>query len=121
MQADLPLALAGRARSVYFLGVGTGITAGAALRHPAEQVTAVELIPEVLASARLGELDACYARIFARVSPEDDPYLARLAPEGIAYVRAGEALHRAFTWQHLGRGETAPLVDRFRDRIALLP
>lgn len=333
VQADLPLALAARARSVYFLGVGTGITAGAALRHPVEQVTAVELIPEVLTAARrhfapfigglfedprvtlvtadgrqhlaasdarfdvvvsdlfvpwqagaaslysrehfatvrahladgglfaqwlplyqvserelaivartmlevfpqvtlwrgdfqpdhpivalvgqeagaaldpetlaanvhriagsarmdertavaftaltyagnlslneeifraapvntddrpvledlaprthrdavagragwltLGALDAFYARLFARVPPEDDPYLARLTPEQIAWVRAGASLHRAFTWQHVGRAEeAAPLVERFREavpwdvytafreRIALLP
>jgi spermidine synthase len=52
-QADLPLLLAGRPRSAFFLGVGTGITAAAALRHPLERVTSVELIPEVAEAARV--------------------------------------------------------------------
>lgn len=51
-QADIPLMLHPRARRVFFLGLGTGITAGAALRHPVEQVTSVELIPEVVEAAR---------------------------------------------------------------------
>lgn len=66
----------------------------------------------------LGELDAFYARLFARVPPERDPYLARFTPEQIAYVRAGEALHRAFTWRHVGRSDdVAPLIERFRDTV----
>jgi spermidine synthase len=46
-QADLPLLLHPRPRSVFFLGLGTGITAGAALRHPVERLVAAELSPEV--------------------------------------------------------------------------
>lgn len=119
VQADLPLALAGRRASVYFLGVGTGVTAGAALRHPVERLTAVELIPEVLDAARHHFAPyTSYAKLFARVPPERDPYLARLAPDEIAYVRAGEALHRAFTWQHVGRSDdVAPLIERFRESV----
>ncbi len=47
-QAHLPLLLHPNPKSVYFLGMGTGITAGAALRHPVENVVVTELIPEVI-------------------------------------------------------------------------
>ncbi len=47
-QAHLPLLLHQNPKSVYFLGMGTGITAGAALRHPVENVVVTELIPEVI-------------------------------------------------------------------------
>ncbi len=52
LQADLPLALHGAPKRVFFLGLGTGITAARALAGPVEQVTAVELIPEVIEAAR---------------------------------------------------------------------
>jgi spermidine synthase len=51
MQAHVPLLLHPSPRRVAFLGVGTGITAGGALFHPVEQVTAIELVPEVIAAA----------------------------------------------------------------------
>ena len=45
----LSLLLAREPRDVLFLGVGTGITAGAALAYPeVERITAVELVPEIL-------------------------------------------------------------------------
>jgi spermidine synthase len=53
-QAHLPLLLHARPRSVLFLGLSTGITAGAALAHPeVERVEVAELIPEVAQAARL--------------------------------------------------------------------
>jgi spermidine synthase len=52
-QADLPLVLHARPRSVFILGLGTGITAGAALAHPIESLTAAELVPEVVEASRL--------------------------------------------------------------------
>ena len=51
-QADLPLLIAGHPRSAFFLGLGTGITAAAALRHPLEELTSAELIPEVVTASR---------------------------------------------------------------------
>lgn len=51
-QADLPLLVAGHPRSAFFLGLGTGITAAAALRHPLDELTSAELIPEVVTAAR---------------------------------------------------------------------
>ncbi|HTO05207.1 MAG TPA: fused MFS/spermidine synthase, partial [Opitutus sp.] len=52
MQAHLPLLLHPAPKRVAFLGMGTGITAGGALFHPIEQVTIMELVPEVVAAAR---------------------------------------------------------------------
>jgi spermidine synthase len=51
-QADVPLMIHPQPRSVFFLGMGTGITAGAALEHPVERVVVCELIPEVVVAAR---------------------------------------------------------------------
>jgi spermidine synthase len=52
-QGHLPLLLHGDPRRVLFLGLGTGMTAGAALAHPeVERIAAVELIPEVLEAVR---------------------------------------------------------------------
>jgi spermidine synthase len=52
-QALLPLSLHPRPRSVFFLGLGSGITAGAALRHPLERLVVAEISPEVVDAARL--------------------------------------------------------------------
>ncbi len=51
-QADIPLVIHPKPRKVFFLGLGTGITAGAALRHSVEEVTVAELIPEVVEASR---------------------------------------------------------------------
>lgn len=51
-QAHLPLWLHADPESVFFLGMGTGITAGAALAHPVERVVVSELSPDVVAAAR---------------------------------------------------------------------
>jgi spermidine synthase len=47
MQAHLPLLLHPAPKRIAFLGYGTGITAGGALFHGPEQLTALELVPEV--------------------------------------------------------------------------
>lgn len=55
MQADLPLMVYPQTESVFFLGAGTGITAGSALdpqfKH-VKRVLACELVPEVVTAAR---------------------------------------------------------------------
>lgn len=51
--AHLPLALADGRESVFIVGYGSGVTAGAALRHPVERVTAAEISPAVAEAARL--------------------------------------------------------------------
>ena len=48
----LPLLLHPSPERVAFLGLGTGITAGAAVLHPVEAIDAVELLPEVADLAR---------------------------------------------------------------------
>jgi spermidine synthase len=52
LQGHLPLLLHPAPKRVAFLGLGTGITAGAALLHPVERLTAVEIVPDVIAAAR---------------------------------------------------------------------
>lgn len=47
----LPLLLQPEARDVLIVGLGSGVTAGAALRHPVERVDVVELSPEVAEAA----------------------------------------------------------------------
>ena len=51
LQADLPILLHPAPRSLFFLGLGTGITAGAALAHPIEHMVVAELLPEVVSAA----------------------------------------------------------------------
>ena len=51
-QAMLPLALHPAPRSAFFLGLGSGITAGAALRDDLERVVVAEISPEVVRAAR---------------------------------------------------------------------
>ena len=55
MLAHLPLLLHPRPDSVLIVGHGSGVTAGAALRHPVERVTAAEISPEVARASRLFE------------------------------------------------------------------
>ena len=50
-QALLPLMTHPQPRSVFLLGLGTGITAGAALRHPVERLLVCEVAPDVIAAA----------------------------------------------------------------------
>ena len=50
-QALLPLMTHPDPRRVFLLGLGTGITAGAALRHPVERLLVCEITPDVIAAA----------------------------------------------------------------------
>ena len=52
-QGHIPLLLHPQPRSVFFLGLGTGITAGAALHHAVERVEVAELLPDAITAARL--------------------------------------------------------------------
>jgi spermidine synthase len=52
LQSWIPLSLHPDPRSVFFLGMGTGITAGGALQLPVERVVVTELNPHVIAAAR---------------------------------------------------------------------
>lgn len=70
LQAHLPLLLHPAPRTVAFLGLGTGITAGAALYHSVRDVVVAELVPEVVDAARshfsvanLGVVEDARARV----------------------------------------------------------
>ncbi len=55
LQADLPLFIYPKTQNLFFLGVGTGITAGSALdpRHQnVKKIVACELVPEVITAAK---------------------------------------------------------------------
>jgi len=58
MQSHLPLLLHPAPKRVAYLGLGTGITASGALFHSPEQITVVELVPEVATAAREHFADA---------------------------------------------------------------
>ncbi len=80
-QAHLALLLHPDPRSVFFLGMGTGITAGAALYHPVERVVVTELVPDVVRAA-----EAWYTPhvngLFA------DPRATIVVEDGRNYLRA---------------------------------
>jgi spermidine synthase len=93
----VPMILAGGdADAVLFLGLGTGATAGTALAYPVESVTAVELVPEVIAmlpyfeavNAGLGEDPR------ARILPADARRFLR-ADDGRYAVIVADLFHPA--------------------------
>jgi spermidine synthase len=49
--AHLPLLLHPSPRNVYVIGLGSGVTVGAALQHPIARVDALEISPEVIAAS----------------------------------------------------------------------
>lgn len=74
-QALLPLLLHPAPQRLLFLGLGTGITASTAAADPALQVTAVELLPEVIAAS-------------AEFIAPGEPGPRMLAADARRYVRA---------------------------------
>ncbi len=52
IQALLPLLLHPDPKRVFFLGLGTGITAGEAVRHPVQHIVVCELVPEVVRASQ---------------------------------------------------------------------
>jgi spermidine synthase len=52
IQTLIPLLLHPDPADVFFLGLGTGITAGEAIRHPVDRVVVSELVPEVVQASR---------------------------------------------------------------------
>ncbi|CCE22854.1 fused MFS/spermidine synthase [Methylotuvimicrobium alcaliphilum] len=51
LTGSLPVALHRKPRSVYILGLGTGITAGGVLEHPIQSLTVTELLNDVVAAS----------------------------------------------------------------------
>jgi spermidine synthase len=78
-QAHLPLLLHPAPRRVAFVGMGTGITAGAALLHPVDHIVALEIVPEVVAAARADFADA-NARLL------EDPRVTVVIDDGRNFV-----------------------------------
>jgi spermidine synthase len=52
MQSHIPLLLHPNPQRVAYLGLGTGISAGGAAFHPVQQITILEVVPEVAQAAR---------------------------------------------------------------------
>lgn len=80
----LPLVLHGSPRNVLYVGSATGETASAAVLHPLEQVTLVELVPEVqaLAATHFSKFNrGIYSHDRTRVVVEDGRNHLRAAPE----------------------------------------
>jgi len=50
--AHIPLLLSKSARNVAIIGLGSGVTAGAALKHPIERLDVIEISPEVVDASR---------------------------------------------------------------------
>lgn len=78
-QTHLPLLLHPSPRRVAFVGLGTGVTAGAVLDHPVEQVVALEIVPDVVDAARED-----FAEANGRVL--DDPRVTAVADDGRHYL-----------------------------------
>jgi spermidine synthase len=84
MQAHLPLLLHPAPRAVAFLGLGTGISAGGATFHPVERITAMELVPGVIAAARIHFRDA-------NAGVLDDPRTTVVADDARNFLRGSGA------------------------------
>lgn len=81
--AHLPLLLHPDPREVCIIGLGSGVTAGAALRHPIERVDVVEISPEVVQASRF----------FAAENHEAlrDPRTRLLVGDGRTHLRLAES------------------------------
>ncbi|MDI1347666.1 fused MFS/spermidine synthase [Aquabacterium sp.] len=79
-QALLPVLLHPAPHKALFLGLGTGVTSGAAAEDPSLQVDTVELLPEVIDAAQH------FWRVFDRAGP--NPRQTILAADARRFVRA---------------------------------
>jgi spermidine synthase len=89
LQADIPLMVYPQTKSIFFLGLGTGITAGSSLDSQFSNVTRVvacELVPEVITAAK---------KYIANVDGDDytgglftDPRATVIAEDGRHYLMA---------------------------------
>jgi spermidine synthase len=59
-QSRIPLMLHAKPKSLFYLGLGTGITAGSALASDVEKVTVCELVPEVVEASRKFFAEYCF-------------------------------------------------------------
>lgn len=78
-QTVVPMNIHPGARSLFYLGMGTGITAAKALRYDVDEVTVCELVPEVVQAARL-YLGEYVSELF------DDPRATVVIEDGRNYL-----------------------------------
>ena len=81
MQAELPLYLHPNPQKVFFLGLGTGITAGSSLSFPIQSLTVCELLPEVIEASHT-HFEPYLNGLFA------DPRTTVIAEDGRSYLQA---------------------------------
>ena len=106
-QAHLPLLLHPSPRRVAFLGMGTGITAGAGLLHPVGSVVALEIVPEVVEAARRDFADFNGGVV-------DDPRVEVVVDDGRNYLASTPAAFDVIVGDLLvpWRPAEAPLYTR---------
>jgi len=80
-QGELPLYLHPNPEKVFFLGLGTGITAGSALAFPISSLTVCELLPEVIKASRK-HYEPYLNGLFS------DPRTTVIAEDGRSYLQA---------------------------------
>ncbi|MCK5188615.1 MAG: fused MFS/spermidine synthase, partial [Methylococcales bacterium] len=83
LQGYLPVLLHDAPQSVYVLGLGTGITAGASLKFPIKRLTVTELVPEVVEASN---------KYFHNYNTGlfNDPRAEVIAEDGRNYLRGTE-------------------------------
>lgn len=77
--SHIPLLAHPDPKSVFYLGMGTGITAGGAMVHPVERVTLTELIPDAVEAAQRYFQDASYGLF-------QDPRVEIVTEDGRLYL-----------------------------------
>lgn len=111
LQGHLPLLLHPAPRDVFFLGLGTGIMAGAALDHPVERLVTAELVPGVVSAAR-SRFEPYTNGLF------HDPRTRIVVEDGRSYLAGSDTRYDVivgdlFTPWHAGTGSLYT-VEHFR-------
>ncbi len=83
--AHVPMLLHPAPRSAAILGLGSGVTLGAALRHPVERVDVLEISPEVVAASRFFEPENSAAL--------KDPRTRLIVGDGRTHMMLGHATY----------------------------
>lgn len=118
IQALIPLLLHPSPSRTFFLGLGTGITAGEAIRHPVTRVVVCELVPEVVQASR--EYFTQWTHDLA-----GDPRVEIVAEDGRQYLAATDEsfdviVSDLFVPWHAGTGTlyTREHFETVRSRLA---
>ena len=118
IQALIPLLLHPAPARTFFLGLGTGITAGEAIRHPVNRIVVCELVPEVVQASR--EYFTQWTHDLA-----GDPRVEIVAEDGRQYLAATDEsfdviVSDLFVPWHAGTGQlyTREHFETVRARLA---